>query len=111
MNQHGHELLEFLNDSKLCVLNGRITPETDSFTSISRKGKSIVDYICVPHDVLDKCCYFKVFTMQSIIDDHALHGLLGERSTPPDHSVLMTEFQSDNGIQYTTSTDTSCKVK
>jgi hypothetical protein len=50
INQHGHDCIEFLNDSKLCVLNGRFTDE--NYTSISRKGKAVVDYLCVPHDVL-----------------------------------------------------------
>lgn len=48
-----------------------------------------MDYICVPHDVLDKCCYFNV-------NKHSLHGFLGEQSRPPDHSVLITEFKSGN---------------
>ncbi len=57
--------------------------------SISPKGKSVVDYLCVPHDVFQQCNSFRVITIQSIIDDHSLHGLLGQRSRPPDHSVLI----------------------
>lgn len=38
VNQHGHDFLEFLNDAKFCVLNGRVNPQDDSFTSISRRG-------------------------------------------------------------------------
>ena len=36
----------------MCVLNGRITPEFDNFTSISTKGNAVVDYMWVPHDIL-----------------------------------------------------------
>lgn len=50
VNQHGHDFIEFLNDSKFCVLNGRFTD--DNYTSISRTGKTVVDYLSVPHDVL-----------------------------------------------------------
>ena len=40
--------IEFLNDAKLCCLNGRICNDNDNFTSVSRKGRSVVDYICIP---------------------------------------------------------------
>lgn len=33
-NNHGESLLEFLKDSKCCVLNGRLSPSKDNFTSI-----------------------------------------------------------------------------
>ena len=49
INQHEYELLDFLNEAKLCVLNGRFP--NDNFTSISKKGKTVVDYICVPQDI------------------------------------------------------------
>ncbi len=70
INQHGREFLEFLTDSKMCVLNGRCEVNDDNFTSISRRGKAVVDYLCVPHDVFHTCKYFKVFTVQSIAIDH-----------------------------------------
>lgn len=48
INQHGHEFTKFLNDSNFCTLNGRF--ESDNYISISRKGKAVVDYVCVPLD-------------------------------------------------------------
>lgn len=89
-NQHGQDLIDFLNDAKCCVLNGRLGH--DNFTSISRKGKAIVDYLCVPHETLKKCSRFKVITVQELTAEHDLQGLLGERSRLPDHSALVTEF-------------------
>ena len=40
--------------------------------------------------------YFKVITVQSIVDENSLHGLLGDRSRLPDHSVICTEFETDH---------------
>ena len=65
--------LEFLNESKFCVLNGR-------FNELSRKRKSVVDFICIPQDIFNMCRNFSVITVQSSVDAHAMHGLLGERS-------------------------------
>lgn len=73
------------------TLNERYTQ--DDFTSISYKGKAVVDYQCVPHDNFINCKSFKVLTVQEIIDKHNLHGLIGERLRPPDHSALVTELQ------------------
>ncbi len=47
-NKHGDALLEFLLSSKMCLLNGRVTPEYDNYTSISTKGSAVVDYCAVP---------------------------------------------------------------
>ena len=48
-NQHGQNLLEFLLETKFGVVNGRVSPENDAFTSVTHKGKSVVDYFLVPH--------------------------------------------------------------
>ncbi|WAR27263.1 hypothetical protein MAR_012967, partial [Mya arenaria] len=100
VNQHGHDFIEFLNDAKLCCLNGRICIDNDNFTSVSRKGRSVVDYICIPHDMFIKCKSFSVLPSQSIVDKHSLHGLLGERSRVPDHSVLIACFETDYNDLY-----------
>ncbi|XP_060597076.1 uncharacterized protein LOC132750994 isoform X1 [Ruditapes philippinarum] len=90
INQHGREFIDFLIDSKFCTLNSRF--ENDAFTSISPKGKSVVDYICVPHDVFQKCIMFKILSMQCIIDEYELHEYIGDRSYLPDHSALLTHI-------------------
>jgi hypothetical protein len=55
LNQHGHELKDFLIESKMCTLNGRFSPNSDDYTSVSRKGRAVVDYICVPLDYFHTC--------------------------------------------------------
>ncbi len=44
-NSHGKECLNFLKDCKFCLLNGRVTSQFDNFTSVSTKGKTVVDYL------------------------------------------------------------------
>lgn len=90
-NRYGQELIDFLNESKCCVLNGRYN--CDNTTSISCRGRAVVDYLCVPHETLAKCCDFKVLTVQEIAADNNLLGLLGQRSRVSDHSALVTEFK------------------
>ncbi|VDI60035.1 Hypothetical predicted protein [Mytilus galloprovincialis] len=107
INQHGHEFIDFLNESKFCVLNGRFQ-DCDNFTSISKRGKSVVDYICVPHDVFDKCKKFEVLTAESIVNNNSLFGLLGGKSRLPDHSVLITEFTVTH-FEQAVSTDNEMK--
>ena len=75
---------------RFCVLNGRSA--NDGFTSVSMKGKSVVDYLCVPHDVFKQCKDSRVIQIQTIIDNYNLHGLLGERSRIPDHVVKMAQL-------------------
>ena len=47
-NLYGSHFLDFVKDTQICVLNGRVTPEFDDFTNMSGRGKSVVDYILVP---------------------------------------------------------------
>ena len=96
INQHGHSFIDFLNEAKLCILNSRFNETENNFTSVSTQGRAIVDYICVPHHVMENCMSFKVRTARSIIEDGNLSGLLGERSKAPDHSALIAEFQTSH---------------
>ncbi len=45
---HGEAMIDFLKHSKMCILNGRLSPENDNFTYLSDKGRSVVDYIVPP---------------------------------------------------------------
>ena len=70
MNSQGESLLKFLKDCKCCVLNGRINPDTDNLTSISSRGRAVVDYIITPHDCLDTCIDLKVITSSEILSNN-----------------------------------------
>ncbi|VDI49336.1 Hypothetical predicted protein [Mytilus galloprovincialis] len=98
VNQHGKSLLEFLNESKTCVLNGIYDSNKDNFTCLSGRGKSVVDYMCVPHDILELCSSFQVITTRSVIEQNNLFQFLGERSKIPDHSILLAEFKTLTNI-------------
>ena len=60
-NEHGKLFNDFLLQSKMCVLDGRIDPLKDSYTSISHKGRSVVDYLVTQYNCIDNvrrpgCC-------------------------------------------------------
>ncbi len=94
---HGEALIGFMQDAKLCSLNGRLSPENNNFTYISPKGLSIVDYIIVPHNVFHKLCnILNVYTMTEIPDMCNLAPLIGNRCKLPDHSPLHINFTLTN---------------
>ena len=86
---HGHEFIEFSKDAKMAVLNGRIDPENANFTNVKR-GRSVVDYMLVPHDCLTNVTDFKVDLANVLVDDCNVYDLVGDRSKIPDHSMLTT---------------------
>ena len=60
INQHGHSLIEFLQESKFCIVNGRVSPENDGYTCSTARGVSVIDYFHVPHDLIGNCNNFHV---------------------------------------------------
>ena len=87
---HGDTFLEFLKDSKSCVLNGRFDANMDNYTSVSSRGKAIVDYIITSHEALNTVEYFKVLLARDLINPAEY----GSAARPPDHSMLMCQFRA-----------------
>ena len=85
LNSQGESFLEFLSDSNCCVLNGRKNRNDDNFTSLSVRGKHVVDYIVTPHNCLESCLAFKVITATDLIEQNAATcmNLIGERCNLP----------------------------
>ncbi len=79
------------------VVNGRVTPLFDNFTSISPKGKAVVDYIMVYQDCLDLCTEFRDITPNDLLESNepACFKLLGDRCKVPDHSLLLLKFKAN----------------
>ena len=68
-NTHGNALLDFLKESKNYILNGRITPILDDYTSVSTKGKAVVDYGVMPVDCIDVCTMCQVHVTAEVINN------------------------------------------
>lgn len=50
-NPQGEKLVSFVNDIKGCVVNGRMEPNRDDYTSVaSHKGLAVVDYFICRQD-------------------------------------------------------------
>ena len=88
VNQHGISLVEFLQESKYCVLNGRISSGNDAFTCRTARGLSVVDFFLVAHDMVGQCSELKVESCVDIVQEHGLQKLLNSRSKLPDHAYL-----------------------
>ena len=88
INQHGKCLVEFLQEALFCTVNGRITVNSDGYTS---RGSSVVDYILVPHEQIDHCVSWKVLPCTKVIEENNLSHMLGNYCKLPDHSMLVLD--------------------
>ena len=88
-NQHGLEFPEILNEAKMCMLNGRGDRHKDNSTCINTHCKSVVDFMCVPHDCLSYCSNFEVNTSRELISINNLEGCVGDAKHIPDHPMLI----------------------
>ena len=86
---HGEALIDFLIECKLCIIHGRISPDLANYTSVSTRGKAVVDYMFTRHDCLSLCCNAQVLTTTDLVDKFSLVQLISKDCKPPDHSVLM----------------------
>ena len=98
-NQHGQDLLEFLIESKMCMVNGRLNDTDPSFTCVLTKGSSVVDYILVPHDCLENCLWFGTFQTNELTDTYNLQPFLSDRCKAPDHALLTVIFKDTKYIE------------
>jgi hypothetical protein len=78
-NNHGSAFIEFLQESKMCVCNGRVTDEHNNFTSISSRGRAVVDYIAVKHSGIVNCLKSQVLTPVQVVGMVNMEGALSSR--------------------------------
>ena len=96
-NKHGESLMEFLKDSKCCVMNGRFHENLDSCNNISTRGKSVIDYCICPHEHLKFCTNFEVQTVSDVIDKFLLNGLFNSKCKMSDHSIVVVNITTSYG--------------
>lgn len=88
---HGDAILDFCNETKMCIINGRISPLNDNFTSISSRGSAVVDYMLTPYENLASVHDFQVVTMSSIVESLGAHNFVSSPSRISDHSLIIME--------------------
>ena len=84
-NSHGDALIEFLKESKMCVINSRVTPQFDNFTSVSGRGKAVVDYPITPYSCIDHVMECSVHTVKELCESMNYK----HDCKLPDHSLIM----------------------
>ena len=82
LNSSGQLLIDFLIDCNLCMINGRIG--RNNFTSVSTKGRAVVDYIVIPYEDLTIVKDFQVHLMTDMTNTIQQQG----NTRVPDHSIL-----------------------
>ena len=88
VNSHGEALVNFLKEISGCVLNGRFNVNDQHYTSVSSKGKSVVDYLITSTEHFSYVNDLKVYLMHDLIEQYELHTLLHDRCKSPDHSFI-----------------------
>ena len=105
VNNNSENFLNFLNDACMCVLNGRIGE--DNYTSISKKGKAVVDYLITSYGNFENITNFTVNTITDIIKTYGLKHLISD--VLPDHSVITCKIKYSENID--TNGNEQMKVK
>ena len=89
VNNHGRDFIDFLCDSKMCVLNGRSPgPDNNNYTFSSTRGHSVVDYMISCHDSLHLFTDFKIEPCNDIVNKQNLQNMIGPNCRVPDHSMI-----------------------
>ena len=86
VNDQGTSLVNFLLQTNMCLINGRICPLNNGFTSVSHRGKAIVDYFITTHGNLDNGTDFGVRNLFDLFTDFELLHLYANKVS--DHNPL-----------------------
>ena len=71
-NDHGQSLINFCLLTNMCIVNGRVCPLNDSYTSVSHRGRAVVDYIITTHENIYDIDWFKVWSTGDLISEFNL---------------------------------------
>ena len=89
INQNGRHLIDFLNENNLCILNGRLTPENDNFTS-KGSGKAVVDYLITTTYKFPEFSEYRVHTVSDLLTAHNIQLLSDTKKVPVKSQSLLT---------------------
>ena len=99
MNAQGRMLMNFSNDIKGCITNGRFTKELDDFTSVTGyRGKSVVDYIIVRESDVHFVNKMSVTSCTELVARNDWEYLLSNNCHIPDHNMLSITLEMSMAV-------------
>ena len=78
-----------LKDVGMCIVNGRGEPELDNFTSVSSRGKAVVDYCITSYTGLEHVTDFRVHLVTQLCE---MLDFKGDYRLP-DHSLVSWQWE------------------
>ena len=99
-NSQGDKLLNFVHDIRGVIVNGRISPEYDGFTSIaSHKGNAVVDYFIVQQSDIGAITRMRVLSCTELIENGNKSHLVSDVSRIPDHNMIQLELEMSGVVR------------
>ncbi len=97
INDHGKSFLNFLIQTNMCVVNGRINPLKDNFTSVSQLGRAVVDYFAIPNEELHFVEDFEVIPVNEYITLNRVSQVAPSRVS--DHSIISCTINARSDLE------------
>ena len=100
-NKHGSALLEFAIDTRYAILNGRITPDRNNFTSVSINGTSVVDYVLTKYEKVDCALECFVISVNDIITEVRAMEPAFTPGHLSDHAMISSTVETERPVSHT----------
>ncbi len=97
INDHGKSFINFLLQTNMCVVNGQIDPLQDNFTSVSHRGRAVVDYFAVPNEQLHFVKEFAVIPVNDYVERNQIQHIGSSRIS--DHSIISCTVDTRSDIE------------
>jgi len=106
INSYGDMLIELLVSSNCCMVNGR--KGQNDFTSVSVKGKAVVDYCISSHEGIENISDFSVTGAKDVFENAGCLGVYDPTvCCIPDHSLLSWNITTKRSLNSTSNKENS----
>ena len=94
-NTQGQKFINFLSDTQCCIVNGRVTPEYNNFTSCTGyRGRAVVDYHVLRCNEIKHVKEMKVISCIDLINEQNWQYLLSDVYLVSDHNLLSMTLET-----------------
>ena len=99
-NDQGRKLVNFINETRTCVVNGRVSTDNDDYTSVTaHKGQAVVDYFVVRQSDLSHIIDFTVISCLEVANKRKWGEMLNNKCHLPDHNMVVVTIELSSVIR------------